>query len=159
MSEEKIKVISAVNGRCVVNNADLHIKRVWQARGDTVVFTKEQLEQLMYDQGFANMVNDGSLYIDNMEVKKEMGIEPEEAEKPTIILLDEKALKRFWKDMPLAQFKLETKTLKSQQIQTLAEYAIRHGNEGSIDKANYLSSISGYNILKGIELERQSQEG
>jgi len=49
MSEEKIKVISTVNGRCVVNNQDLHIKRVWQARGDSVIFTKEQLEQLMYD--------------------------------------------------------------------------------------------------------------
>ena len=27
-----------------------------------------------------------------------------------------------------------------------------------IDKANYLSSISGYQILKGIELEKQSKE-
>jgi len=40
----------------------------------------------------------------------------------------------------------------------LAEYAIQHGDEGSIDKANYLSKISGYQILKGIELERQSKE-
>ena len=156
---DKIKVISASRGRCVINNRDLGIKRVWQSRGDAVLFTKEQIEALMYDPAFSNMVNEGYLYIEDMEVKKEIGIEPEEAEKPTIILLNEKELKRFWKDMPLAQFKLETKTLKPQQIKSLAEYAIQHGEEGSIEKANYLTSISGYNILKGIELEKQSQEG
>ena len=158
MSEEKIKVISAVNGRCVVNNADLHIKRVWQARGDTVVFTKEQLEQLMYDQGFANMVKEGSLYIDNMEVKKEIGIEPEDAEVPTVILMDEKQLKRYWKDMPFGQFKTELKKLTSQQINSLIEYAIRNSDQGSLEKTNYLSKISGRNVLKGIELEHQAKE-
>ena len=158
MSEEKIKVISTVNGRCVVNNQDLHIKRVWQARGDSVVFTREQLEQLMYDQGFANMVKDGSLYIDNMEVKKEIGVEPEDAETPTIVLMDEKELKRYWKDMPFTQFKVELKKLTHNQIESLIEYAIRNNNFGSIEKANYLSKISGRNVLKGIELEEQSKE-
>lgn len=155
---DKIKVISAYNGRCVVNNRDLSIRRFWQGRGDTVTFTKEQIEGLMYDPAFSNMIKEGYLYIDDMEVKKEIGIEPEEAENPTIILMDEKQLKRYWKDMPLSQFKVETKTLTQQQITSLAEYAIRHGDEGSIEKANYLTKISNRNILKGIELERQSKE-
>ena len=60
--------------------------------------------------------------------------------------------------MPLAQFKVETKTLKKAQIECLAQYAIQHGDKGSIEKANYLSTISGHQILKGIELERQSKE-
>ena len=155
---DKIKVISAARGRCIINNRDLGIKRVWQSRGDVVYFTKEQIEALMYDPAFSNMVNEGYLYIEDMEVKKEMGVEPEDAEKPTLILLDDKTLRRFWKDMPFAQFKVETKTLTGEQIKILAEYAIAHGEEGSIDKANYLSKMSGYQILKGIELERQSKE-
>ena len=109
-------------------------------------------------QTFSRLREEGYLYIDDMEVKKEIGVEPEDATAPTIILMDEKQLKRFWKDMPLSQFKIELKTLTKQQINSLAEYAIHHGEEGSIEKANYLSKISERNILKGIELERQSKE-
>ena len=155
---DKIKVISAANGRCVINNRDLGVRRIWPGRGSVVTFTKEQIEALMYDPAFSNMVNEGYLYIEDMEVKKEIGVEPEDAETPTLILLDDKQLKRFWKDMPLAQFKVETKTLKKAQIECLAQYAIQHGDKGSIEKANYLSTISGHQILKGIELERQSKE-
>ena len=155
---DKVKVINAARGRCVINNRDLGIRRVWQARGDSILFTKEQLESLMYDPAFSNMVKEGYLYIDDMEVKKDIGVEPYEAEAPTIILMDEKQLKRFWKDMPLSQFKIEAKSLTKQQIMSLADYAIQHGEEGSIEKANYLSKLSERNILKGIELERQSKE-
>ena len=154
---DKIKVISEFNGRCVIENPDLRISRVWPARGAVVLFTKEQIEELMFDPAFSNMVKEGYLYIEDMEVKKEVGIEPEDATAPTAILLDDKQLKRFWKDMPLSQFKVETKNLKKVQLDSLAEYAIREGG-GSIEKANYLSKISGYKILKGIELENQSKE-
>lgn len=155
---DKIKVISEFNGRCVIENADLRISRVWPARGSVITFTKEQIEELMFDPAFSNMVKEGYLYIEDLEVKKEVGVEPEDATEETAILLDEKQLKRFWKDMPLAQFKVEIKNLKKVQIDSLAEYAIQHGDEGSIDKANYLTKISGYQILKGIELERQNKE-
>ena len=155
---DKIKVISAYNGRCGIDNADLHISRRWPGIGSVVTFTKEQIEELQFDAAFMNMVREGKLYIEDMDVKKEIGVEPEDAEKPTIILLDEKALKRFWKDMPLSQFKVEIKSLTNEQVKSLAQYAIRHGDEGSIEKANYLTKISGYQVLKGIELERQSKE-
>lgn len=156
--EAKYKVISACKGRCGIDNADLHISRRWPARGSYVMFTKEQLEELMYDDAFSNMIHEGKLYIEDMNVKKELGIEPEDAKEPTIILLDEKTLKRYWNAMPLEQFKLELKKLTNDQVKTLAEYAIRHGDDSSVAKANYLSEISGYQILRGIELEKQSQE-
>ena len=133
---DKIKVISAARGRCVINNRDLGIRRVWQSRGDAVLFTKEQIEGLMYDPAFSNMVNEGYLYIEDMEVKKEIGIEPEDAEAPTIILLDDKTLDRFWRLMPLSQFKVEAKTLTKAQLTMLAKYAMTHGDDGSIDKWN-----------------------
>ncbi len=121
---DKIKVISEFNGRCVIENADLRISRVWPARGSVVTFTKEQIEELMFDPAFSNMVKEGYLYIEDLEVKKEVGVEPEDATEETTILLDEKQLRRFWKDMPLAQFKVEVKNLKKVQIDSLAEYAI-----------------------------------
>ena len=156
---DKIKVISAFDGRCVLNDIGLHISRRWEGRGDSVVFTKEQIEELQFNTAFMNMVREGILYIEDMEVKKEIGIEPDEAEEPTLLLMDEKALQRFWKNMPLSQFKIEVKKLTKVQLNILADYAITHGNDGSIEKATYLTTVTGRNILKGIELERLSREG
>ena len=155
---DKYKVISAFDGRAGIDNADLRISRRWPARGSVVTFTKEQLEELMYDAAFSNMIREGKLYIEDMQIKKELGIEPEEAKEPTIVLLDEKALERYWKTMPFAQFKIELKKLTKSQLNSLAEYAIRNGDGANMDKINYLSEVSGYQILRGIELERQNKE-
>lgn len=155
---DKVKVICASNGRCVINSRELNIRRIWRRRGDVVIFSKEDIEKLMYDAAFSNMIREGYLYIEDMDIKKEIGVEPEDAETPTIILLDDKTLDRFWRLMPFAQFKIETKSLTKAQITMLAKYAILHGEDGNIEKANYLSDISGYQILKGIELEKQSKE-
>jgi len=156
---DKVKIISAFDGRCGIDNADLHISRRWPARGSVVTLDKATVEELMFDDAFKNMVEDGTLYIEDFELKKELGIEPEDATAPTIIYLSDKELERFWKIMPLAQFKVEVKKLKKAQVDSLVDYAIQHGDEGSIPKANYLTEISGRNILKGIELKKAAQEG
>lgn len=155
---EKIKVVSMCDGRCGIDNADLNISRRWPARGSVVAFTKEQIEELMFDPAFSNMVHEGLLYIEDMGVKKEIGLEPEDATEPTIQYIDEKTLDRFWRIIPIAQFKVELKNWTRAQLSSLAEYAIRHGNDGTIEKANYLSELTGYQVLKGIELEKQNQE-
>ena len=147
-----VKVINTLNHAVGVYIPELNFKRTWAKRGAIIKIEKDKLEEMMYDPGFNYMLEQGVLYVEDMEVKKEVGIEPEDATAPTAILLDDKQLKRFWKDMPLSQFKVETKNLKKVQLDSLAEYAIREGG-GSIEKANYLSKISGYKILKGIELE------
>ncbi len=158
--KEKVKVISQYEGRCGIDNADLRISRRWPARGSYVMFDKDVLEELMYDQAFKNMVEEGYLYIEDFELKKELGIEPEDATTPTIINLTDKELDRFWRIIPLSQFKVEAKQLTKVQLDNLADYAIKHGGDGSIQKANYLTEISGRNILKGIELQAQiTKEG
>lgn len=156
---DKVKIISSFDGRCGIDNSDLHISRRWPGRGAVVTLDKSVVEELMYDAAFKNMIEDGTLYIDDFEFKKEIGIEPEDAEKPTIIYLSDKELERFWKNMPLAQFKIEVKNLKRAQLDTLVDYAINHGDDGNIPKANFLTEISGRNILKGIELKKSIQEG
>ena len=156
---DKVKIISSFDGRCGIDNSDLHISRRWPARGASVMLDKEIVEELMYDDAFRNMVEDGTLYIEDLELKKELGIEPEDAETPTIIYLSDKELERFWKNMPLAQFKIEVKKLRKAQIDSLVDYAVEHGDDGSIPKANFLTEISGRNVLKGIELRKSIQEG
>lgn len=149
---EKVKIISMFDGRCGIDNNDLRISRRWPARGSYVMLDKEVVEELMYDDAFKNMIESGALYIEDMELKKELGIEPEDSEKPTIILLDEKELSRFWKNMPAAQFKQEIKSLRKMQIDSLVDYAIKHPNDGSMAKIDILTEVSGRNVLKSIEL-------
>lgn len=156
---DKVKIISAFDGRCGIDNSDLHISRRWPARGSSVLMDKSVVEELMYDDSFKNMIEDGTLYIEDLEFKKELGIEPEDATTPTIIYLGDKELERYWKTMPLSQFKVEIKKLKKNQIDSLVDYAMNHGEEGTIPKANFLSEVSGRNILKGIELKKSVQEG
>ena len=84
---DKVKVISQYNGRCGIDNPDLRISRRWPARGSYVTIDKEVLEELMYDPAFKNMVDEGYLYIEDLELKKELGIEPEEAMTSIIINL------------------------------------------------------------------------
>ena len=156
---DKVKIISAFDGRCGIDNGDLHISRRWPARGSSVMMDKSVVEELMYDDAFKNMVEDGTLYIEDFEFKKELGIEPEDAKTETIIYLSDKELERYWKIMPLAQFKIELKKLKKAQVDSLVDYAMNHGDDGSIPKANYLSEVTGRNILKGIELRKSIQEG
>lgn len=155
---DKVKVISAFDGRCGIDNSDLHISRRWPARGSHVMLDRNVVEELMYDDAFKNMIEDGTLYIEDFELKKELGIEPEDAKVPTIIYLGDKELERYWKVMPLSQFKVEVKNLKKAQLDSLVDYAMKHGDDGSIPKANFLTEISGRNVLKGIEL-RKSVEG
>lgn len=150
---DKVKVISSFDGRCGIDNSDLHISRRWPGRGSQVVFDKSIVEELMYDDAFRNMIEDGTLYIEDMELKKELGIEPENAKEPSIIYLGDKELERYWKNMPLAQFKIDTKKLTKYQLQALADYAIKHGDDSNIAKAKYLTEITGRNILKGIDFQ------
>lgn len=150
---EKIKVISMFNGRCGIDNSDLHISRRWPARGSYVAFDREVIEELMYDDAFRNMIENGTLFIDNLDLKKELGIEPLDAEKSTIILLNDKELDRFWKNMPVAQFKQEVKSLRKAQIDCLVDYAIAHPKDGDMSKIEILTKLSGRNVLKSIELQ------
>ena len=156
---DKVKIISSFDGRCGIDNSDLHISRRWPARGASVMLDKSVVEELMYDDAFKNMIEDGTLYIEDMEFKKEIGLEPQEATEPTIIFLDDKQLNRYWKVMSLAQFKTEVKKLTKAQLQSLADYAIKHGEDGNIQKANYLTEITGRNILKGIDFQNSVKEG
>ena len=88
---DKVKVISAFDGRCGIDNSDLHISRRWPARGSHVMLDRNIVEELMYDDAFKNMVEDGTLYIEDFELKKELGIEPEDAKTPTIVYLGDEA--------------------------------------------------------------------
>ena len=156
---EKIRVISKHQGPISVNISDLRFKREWPNKGASVLIEKEILEEMMYDSGFKYMIDTGMLYIEDLEVKKELGLEPEDATEPVnIIVLSDNDMKRMMTAMPQFEFDAKLKTLNYEQMLALADFAIR--NElGDFGKCDAIKKACGKDILTAIKLNREDKEG
>ena len=156
---EKIRVISKHQGPISVNISDLRFKREWPNNGASVLIEKETLEEMMYDSGFKYMIDTGMLYIEDLEVKKELGLEPEDATEPVnIIVLSDNDMKRMMTAMPQFEFDAKLKTLNYEQMLALADFAIK--NElGDFGKCDAIKKACGKDILTAIKLNREDKEG
>ena len=156
---EKIRVISKHQGPISVNISDLRFKREWPNKGASVLIEKETLEEMMYDNGFKYMIDTGMLYIEDLEVKKELGLEPEDATEPVnIIVLSDNDMKRMMTAMPQFEFDAKLKTLNYEQMLALADFAIK--NElGDFGKCDAIKKACGKDILTAIKLNREDKEG
>lgn len=156
---EKIRVISKHQGPVSVNISDLRFKREWPNKGASVLIEKETLEEMMYDSGFKYMIDTGMLYIEDLEVKKELGLEPEDATEPVnIIVLSDNDMKRMMTAMPQFEFDAKLKTLNYEQMLALADFAIK--NElGDFGKCDAIKKACGKDILTAIKLNREDKEG
>lgn len=156
---EKIRVISKHQGPVSVNISDLRFKREWPNKGASVLIEREALEEMMYDSGFKYMIDTGMLYIEDLEVKKELGLEPEDATEPVnIIVLSDNDMKRMVTAMPQFEFDAKLKTLNYEQMLALADFAIK--NElGDFGKCDAIKKACGKDILTAIRLNREDKEG
>ena len=112
---EKVKVVSTVKSRMGVKVPEMRFSRQWLKKGSAVMIDRDILEELMYDSGFKYMIDSGMLYIEDMAVKKELGLEPEDAKEPVnIIVLSDKEMRHYMVTMPLAQFKEKVAELSQQ---------------------------------------------
>ena len=88
--DTKVKVISTVYGTVTVQLPNMNFTRVWPNKGAAVMIPFAVLEEGIFDTGFNNMLRDGDLYIEDMEVKKALGREPDDATVPeNVIVLPE----------------------------------------------------------------------
>lgn len=158
MEQEKVKVVSTVKSRLGVTVPEMRFSRQWLKKGSAVMIEKNTLEELMYDSGFKYMIDTGMLYIEDMEVKKDLGLEPEDAKVPVnIIVLSDKEMRHYMVTMPIAEFKEKVAELKYEQLQTLVDFAIEH-RLGDIDKSNYIKQLCGKDIVRAIQLNDLDKE-
>lgn len=156
--KQKVRVISTLKNKVTVNVPDIRFSRTWIAAGAAVNIDKETLEELMYDPGFRNMIQMGILYIEDLEVKKELGIEPEEATEPVnIILLSDKEKKYYLTELSLVGFKDKIKKLSKNQLEELADFAINN-KLVDIDKCKVLKEACGRDVIGAIRLMELDKE-
>ena len=158
MEKEMVTVVSTVNGLVGIYLPDLRFKKEWTRKGQRQKIDKELLQDIMYDPGSEYMFRTGMLYIEDMDIKKEIGLEPEEATEPVnIIILDEQQLHRYLTVMPLHEFKENVKKLSIEQAKNLVDYAVQKETI-TFDKAEFLEKITGLNAMSMIQLNRKNKE-
>jgi hypothetical protein len=84
-------VESMVDNLVSINLPELNFKRTWEKKGAKKPIDLDILREAIYNTGVEYMFQQGILYIDDMAVEIELGLEPENADKPqNIIVLDDK---------------------------------------------------------------------
>lgn len=155
---DKVIVKSMSTGRIVIDLPDLRFKREWPKKYSKVTVDAEVLKEALYDPGVEYMINNGLLFIEDMDFKKEVGLEPEDAKEPVnLVPLDEKLMQRILKYMPVSQVGEELKKLNVEQRRMLVTYAIE--NEMiSMDRVDIIKEICGVDLLKAISLKKANEE-
>lgn len=150
--DNKVSVICTVNHTVSVNVKEIPFARVWLGKGSTQKIEKNILEQLMYDPGTRYMFDNGILYIEEMETKKELGIEPEDAEKPVnVIVLTDKEKRDCLIKLPYNKFTEMIDKLSIEQVSELAQYAIDN-KMMDLERDRYIKDKCGRDIIKSIQL-------
>ena len=152
-----VKVVNKMGHNIGVVVPELNFKRKWSPRM-TQMIPKDILEQLLLDRGFKYMIDNAMLYIEDMEVKKELFLEPEDATEPVnIIVLSDEAKEEYLTKMSLVDFKNEIVKLPKEQVNGLVEYAIEHEIMNN-SKSKILKNITGRDVIRAIQLNEDNKE-
>lgn len=153
--ENKVNIVNTSNSQVVINYPQLRFKRVLERKGSRVTIDKEIFTELLYSNGFMSLIKKGILYVEDMEVKKEVGLEPDNATEPVnIIVLTDKQKERLLKTAPFSELKDTCEKLHSEQLKELVSFAIANEINMDMNKLDYLQAKTGKDILKAIQLNR-----
>lgn len=154
----KVKIKSGVKGRVGVNLPDLRFKRVLPKMDSSFDMDFSMLEEALFNEGFARMIKDGVLVIDDAQARIDLGLESEGAERQVAkIALNEMQMVKLLKVDPIAEFKATVDKMSRAQIETLCDLAIEKMIY-DFEKTDYLKSKVGIDVRKAIELNRQDKE-
>lgn len=155
----KIKVKNTANNAIVVNLPTYHFRARWDNKGSIVQVEEDILEAMMYDTGCRYYLENGILYIDDMEIKKKLGLEPDDATTPqNIVLLTEEQIVRFMTVMPLNEFKNKIKRLSQAQCRTLVDYVINSEVALDFDKTEVIKERTGIDVIERRKHKRENTD-
>ena len=159
MENKQVLVENLSNGRVGINIPDLRLKRIWERKGVKKPIDFETLQQAIYDPGVEFMFKEGILYIDDMDVKIALGLEPEDAKEPeNIIILSDQQKRRLLTVAPIQELKDMMNKISNEQKQSLVDFAIE--NElTNMDRCEILKQFTQVNVIRAVELNRKNKEG
>ena len=156
--DEKVMVTSMVSSQVSLISPELRLRKTWPKKGAKLPIDKAILREAIYEPGIEYMFKNGILYIEDMDFKIELGLEPEGAKAPTeVIPMDDKYMNRVLKLMPIAEMKSAIKSMNEEQIQELITYASSM-KDIQFDRIEVVKQVTGIDLFKVIEINRQKGE-
>ena len=158
MSQRMVMITNMVNGLVSIKDYTYNVNRRWDKRGQTLPIAFEAVEGLLWQSGFRKMIESGVLYINNLQDKKDLGLEPQEVDQPVnIIALTELQMQNLLKNVPLSVFKKEIENLPRVQVDNLIEYAVQN-KIVDMDKCEYLHRVTGKDIITAIKAKEEDKK-
>lgn len=156
--ENKIVVKCTVNHPVSIMVRSVPFSCEWLGKGAEHKIDIGILEQIMYDPGVRYMFETGMLYIEELDTKQELGLEPEDVDEPVnIIVLDDKQKRDCLIKVSFDDFKKIVDSLSLEQINELAQYAIDN-KLLDFDRDEYIKEKCGRDIVNAIRLARANAE-
>lgn len=150
---EKVIVISNTHGAVSIDVPELRLSRTWAKKGAKIPIDFNTLQEAMYDPGVEYMFKHGLLYIEDLEVKKKLELEPEDATEPqNIIVLSDDQKERYLSRLPYNDFKIAFAKLSKEEQISLAQYAIDNKIQILKDKSDIIKESTHIDINKLMEL-------
>lgn len=159
MENKQVVLTNTIKSRVGINVPELLLKRTWEKKGVKRTIDLDTLREAFYYPSVEYLLKEGILYIEDMEVKIELGLEEPEATEPTaIVVLSENEMQRYMNAMPIFEFKEKVKKLGREQLQALVDFAIEN-KYTSFDKCEFLKELTQTDILSAVQLNKANEEG
>lgn len=153
-----VQLVSTVDRTIVVNRPEYGIRRQWVAKGQSQSLPFDIVQNLYFTVGFQNLINEGILYIPNMQDKIDLNIEPQDATQPTrVIVLNDQQMKTLLTVTPYNDFVKQLAHLPMSQAHALVDYAVKNDIIDNM-KVQYLKQVTGRDIVRIIARKRESEE-
>ena len=156
MELTKGTVTNTTNHSVLIELPESKFRRTWQKEASMKV-DLEILREAIYDTGFKAFIDEGVLFIEEKEIRVELGLEEEDAEEPFITILKPAQMTRLIKAATIDEFKSTLGEITKEQALSLVDLAISEKSI-SMDKLMALKEKTGIDVVKAIELERQNEE-
>jgi len=151
MSEKKVNVVSKVNYPISVSFPELRFSRTWERLGASKAIDYDIIEEGMSDPGFEYMIKTGMLYIEDMDIKKALDIEPEDAKEPVnIIVYTDKEIKSLLTTKSVASLEEALEKTTDEQKKVIAQRAIEL-KITNLEKARILKEATGIDVVYQLE--------
>lgn len=162
MENKQVVLTSTIDAFVNIDVPELRLKRLWERKGAKKTIPLDVLREAFYEPSVEYLLRQGILYIDDLDVKIELGLEEESAREPNaklnIQILKDEDINRLLTVVPMYDFKDRLKDYTKEQIQEIVDYAIAH-DFTNFDKCEYLKELSGFDIIRTVQLNHQDKEG
>lgn len=162
MENKQVVLTSTIDAYVGIDVPEVRLKRLWERKGAKKTIPLETLREALYDPSVEYLLRQGILYIDDLDVKIELGLEDESARESDANLkiqkLKDEDINRLLTVVPIYDFKIKIKEYTKEQIQNIVKYAVDH-EITNFDKCEVLKELTGFDIIKSVQLNHQDKEG